>query len=283
MCLGAPIWITQGSTSSPRLGCRKFPVEETAWPSSGLRRVSVNSFGFGGSNSHVVLDDALHYLQERGLRGNHSTVADPGTFSADRGTQACTPNGAAVPKLPKLLVWSAADEGALKRTTQAYELYYEHKIAGDPLQLDRLAFTLAARRSRMLWRAFSIVADGAETRRLPRAKPTRSSAEVALAFVFTGQGAQYANMGSDLRQYPVFDETLRRVDSIYRGLGAEWSLFGKINGAVQCFVGQSDRHRRCWLTSASRCQTNCGVPRTSTSPNTASHLPRRCRWHLSSY
>lgn len=41
----------------------KIPTELTPWPGHGLRRASVNSFGYGGSNGHVILDDALHYLQ----------------------------------------------------------------------------------------------------------------------------------------------------------------------------------------------------------------------------
>ncbi|KAL2017341.1 hypothetical protein VTK56DRAFT_2264 [Thermocarpiscus australiensis] len=200
-------------------------MRDTVWPSSGLRRVSVNSFGFGGSNSHVVLDDALHFMQERGLHGHHCTVSDPLASTAD--AQASTLNGETTGLL-KLLVWSAADEGALKRMIQAYESYYESSVAGNLIQLDRLAFTLAARRSRMLWRAFSIVNDGAETKSLPRSsKPTRSSAEAGLALVFTGQGAQYVNMGYDLCRYSVFRQTLERIDGIYRSLGAEWSLFGK--------------------------------------------------------
>ncbi|KAK4033181.1 polyketide synthase [Parachaetomium inaequale] len=210
-----------------------FPVKDTVWPTPGLRRVSVNSFGFGGSNSHIILDDALHFMEERGLGGNHCTVFDPRASLAD--TKASTLNAADVPSSqpgrPKLLVWSAADEGALKRTTQAYESYYRDRVAGNRIQLDRLAFTLAARRSRMLWRAFSVITDGAGTRDLPRTKPTRSSAEVGLAFVFTGQGAQYANMAWGLRQYPVFDETLRHVDSTYRSLGAKWSLFDELRSS----------------------------------------------------
>ncbi|GAB1319645.1 hypothetical protein MFIFM68171_09855 [Madurella fahalii] len=211
-----------------------FPTKDTVWPSAGLRRVSVNSFGFGGSNSHVILDDALHFLRERGLRGNHCTVSDPRAPLADG--QASTVNGAVMPsseppRLPKLLVWSAADEGALKRTIQAYESYYKDRVAGNSTQLDRLAFTLAARRSRMLWRAFAVITEGAEIKSLPSTKPTRSSAEVNLAFVFTGQGAQYAKMGWDLGKYSVFDETLRQVDNIYRSLGAEWSLFDELQSS----------------------------------------------------
>lgn len=36
----------------------------------------MNSFGFGGSNGHIVIDDAFHTLMARGLRGKHNTEAD---------------------------------------------------------------------------------------------------------------------------------------------------------------------------------------------------------------
>ncbi|KAL9059556.1 MAG: hypothetical protein Q9206_001431, partial [Seirophora lacunosa] len=51
----------------------KFPTTKTPWPTTGLRRASVASFGFGGSNSHAILDDAYHYLRSRNLRGRHCT------------------------------------------------------------------------------------------------------------------------------------------------------------------------------------------------------------------
>ncbi|CAG8300192.1 unnamed protein product [Penicillium olsonii] len=51
-----------------------FPTESIPWPSSGLRRVSVNSFGIGGTNSHCIVDDAYNYLNERRLPGRHCTV-----------------------------------------------------------------------------------------------------------------------------------------------------------------------------------------------------------------
>ncbi|CAG8974309.1 hypothetical protein HYALB_00011979 [Hymenoscyphus albidus] len=56
----------------------KFPMEITPWPAKGLRRVSVNSFGFGGTNAHIILDDAYHYLQEHGLKGLHNTTFNEG-------------------------------------------------------------------------------------------------------------------------------------------------------------------------------------------------------------
>jgi acyl transferase domain-containing protein len=41
-----------------------LPTELVTWPNSGLRRASVNSFGYGGANAHVVIDDAYHFLQQ---------------------------------------------------------------------------------------------------------------------------------------------------------------------------------------------------------------------------
>ena len=92
-----------------------------------------------------------------------------------------------------------------------------------------LAYTLAARRTLMAWRSFSVV-DGQEvpeTLDLPAAKCERAARETGVAFIFTGQGAQYANMGMELLRYPIFQATLSEAHGIFQELGAEWSLFGK--------------------------------------------------------
>ncbi|OQE42415.1 hypothetical protein PENCOP_c004G00771 [Penicillium coprophilum] len=52
-----------------------FPTEAVPWPSAGLRRVSVNSFGIGGTNAHCILDDAYHYLNDRRITGAHRTTS----------------------------------------------------------------------------------------------------------------------------------------------------------------------------------------------------------------
>lgn len=44
------------------------------WPPCNVRRASISSFGYGGSNAHVVLDDAFNYLRIRGLVGHHQSV-----------------------------------------------------------------------------------------------------------------------------------------------------------------------------------------------------------------
>lgn len=55
----------------------RFPTTATLWPNQGLRRASINAFGYGGSNAHVIMEDALSYLSMNKLSGKHRTVQHP--------------------------------------------------------------------------------------------------------------------------------------------------------------------------------------------------------------
>ncbi|KAI5460920.1 hypothetical protein BGZ63DRAFT_445899 [Mariannaea sp. PMI_226] len=63
----------------------KLPLEPIAWPSTGTRQISVNSFGFSGTNGHVVLQDAYHYLQKHKIAGVHATKVELGVNGITNG------------------------------------------------------------------------------------------------------------------------------------------------------------------------------------------------------
>jgi acyl transferase domain-containing protein len=209
-----------------------------SWPTTGPRRISVNSFGFGGTNAHIILDDAHHYLQAHHIQGNHCTfpyplpVSEGHSIKSDKsGNRALTldvDREAASSECAQLLVWSAADKKALNRTIKHYTPYYREQILGDQTMLEKLAFTLSARRSNLLWRSFSVVDPTQENEKmadLPVSQPYKSS-RTGLCYVFTGQGADYAKMGMELLKYPVFREMIQRMHNVFAQLGCPWSLLG---------------------------------------------------------
>lgn len=217
-----------------------FPVQNTAWPTTGLRRASVNSFGFGGSNAHAVLDDAYHYLQARGLKGRHVTQRKSSvrpTVDADQLATSAQANGvkhelSQKPKsayLPKLLVWSASDENGLQRLASVYEAHLSKSTTFHEGYLDDLAYTLSEKRSRLTWRSYAI-ASSLEQLKLSLKQglpgPSRSLKQPRLCFIFTGQGAQWFGMGRELLKYPVFQKSLENAENYFQTLGCAWSLMG---------------------------------------------------------
>lgn len=172
-------------------------------------------------------EEALHSLEIDTVPRGTSEVAYS-TGDASQGTHpAETPHNRGY---TKLLVLSAYDERSLKRTIENYTPFYHRCLSENVEKLDRLAFTLAERRSHMQWRTFAIVNTelARNTFGLVTAKSIRALVEPRLAFVFTGQGAQYVKMGFDLVRYPIFKQTLQRIDENFTHLGCQWSIFGKI-------------------------------------------------------
>lgn len=50
-----------------------FPTNCIPWPNHGVRRSSISAYGISGTNAHCILDDAYHYLNQRGISGPHRT------------------------------------------------------------------------------------------------------------------------------------------------------------------------------------------------------------------
>ena len=203
----------------------RFPSQCVAWPDGEVRRASVNSFGYGGTNAHVILDDAHSYLHLNNLVGNHRTnsfhkMAIPVTE--------LTKN---VPELrPRLLLFSASDRDGISRQARAHaEVLSRASYANDEAFLDAYAYTLAIRRTSHTWKAFCVLDAPSQTKDLEStlSLPTRSlAAGSKLGFVFTGQGAQWHGMGKELLRVPVFEESLLSSQTYLHRLGWTQSILG---------------------------------------------------------
>jgi acyl transferase domain-containing protein/phosphopantetheinyl transferase len=236
---------------NPKLGLEDSPfylnTEARPWIHGGTepRRAGVNAFGFGGINAHAVLEEYV------------GPAAAPATSQREWDTEVC--------------LLSADSREAL--ATEADALRAALVNAGDAALKD-VVFTINTTRplrpSRLAVVAASVeqlrekLERAAAKLRDPRVRRIREiegiyyfsrplAAEGKLAFVFPGEGSQYANMLADLcMQFPevrgAFDVMDRAFSDHPRGYlpsdvmfprasgGAEQRLFGMDAGAEAVFT-----------------------------------------------
>ncbi|HSF40167.1 MAG TPA: amino acid adenylation domain-containing protein [Thermoanaerobaculia bacterium] len=183
------------SEPNPRIRFPETPFRVNAeladWPAGPVpRRAGVSSFGVGGTNAHVVLEEA-------------------------------PPRAASGPGRPwQLLPLSAATGAALERVSG---LLAGHLDARPNLELADVAYTLSVGRRALPSRRF-VVADSPESARRSLAlrdddaPPLPPAGErVPVAFLFPGQGAQQAGMGAELyRSEPAFREEVDRCADLLK-------------------------------------------------------------------
>lgn len=205
----------------------------------GLRRASVNSFGFGGSNTHIVIDDAYNYLRLRSLPGRHCTAPCPPTLASLQepdGFERDMVESRNREVIPRLMVWSAADKPGLDRIIQAYRDWIDHQnhdtlAATNPEAfMARLSLTLDSHRNQLPWRSFAILRSPAELAELHThiSAPLRASSRIPrLGFVFSGQGGQWFAMGRELLWYPSYRKEILAAGDYLQSLGCPWSAIGE--------------------------------------------------------
>ncbi|KAI1387727.1 KR domain-containing protein [Hypoxylon trugodes] len=197
----------------------KVVTEPTPFPAHlPVRRVSVNSFGYGGTNAHMIVESAESLLkteQTYKYIDNHDVDSQPRRV----------PRRAAHRKRPFLLPFSAHDKPTLLKNIAAHG-----KVASKYDLLD-LSYTLANRRSVLSSKGFAVVSystlddifsNAAANFTIAEKKKTRR-----LGFVFTGQGAQWSRMGSELMQNSHrFLRSIRHLDHVLGKLrdGPAWSI-----------------------------------------------------------
>ncbi|RYP67536.1 hypothetical protein DL771_007186 [Monosporascus sp. 5C6A] len=206
------------------------------WPTKGLRRTSVQSFGFGGSNSHVIPDDAYGLLHAHGLVGAHNTVPSLGLTNVI-GTQNGSITKVSEPKSAKLLVWSSEDELGIYRVKEAWKQYFGSlNDSWQPTDqsgryLADLAYTLASRRTHLDWRSFAVATNLNALADLTDkvTAPVRATLKAKIAFIFTGQGSQWFAMGRELiDRYEVFKNSLVDAGVYFQTLGCTWDIVDEL-------------------------------------------------------
>ncbi|KAJ8129093.1 hypothetical protein O1611_g4539 [Lasiodiplodia mahajangana] len=224
----ANAWFENRNSKIPDEWHFKFPTTALPWPQtkSGLRRVSINSFGVSGTNAHVVMDDAYHFLKEHGYDAPHRSVDVP-QLSGTASIPKALPTSSDTSASPQLIVLSSHDQDGISRLANSYK---QHPI-NNPFY--DLAFTLAAKRTHFNWRA-AFVASSIESMQNAleeKLEVKRAAADPGLGLVFTGQGAQWARMGMELVHYPVFHESLQLADAYLKELGSSWSAIDELSKA----------------------------------------------------
>ncbi|KAG6003604.1 putative Hybrid PKS-NRPS biosynthetic cluster [Claviceps maximensis] len=206
-----------------------IPKELMPWPdlpAGSRRRASVNSFGFGGTNAHVILES--FESSELTASKNYSTR----TYQQ--------------PVIP--FVFSAQSKPSLLASLDAYAAFLnEHP----EVSLSDLAWSLQKRRSRFQLRLFfssssreDLIAQlrGAKDNLLQIASPigrSGNSRKSRILGIFTGQGGQWARMGAELiENCPLASDILTDLDNFLKKLPESdrptWTLRQEILAHESC-------------------------------------------------
>lgn len=191
------------------------PTSLVEWkvPEGVARRASINSFGYGGTNAHIILEEFAQTTPQ-------VKIVEP------------IANG--VHSRPYLVPLTSHSTKAGELAEKTLATYIED---GNGSNIEDLAYSLSTRRTMHSQRSFVVAEDSAalvEQLSTPRPAapwtPTQKSTP-RLGFIFTGQGAQWHAMGRQLlEQCPHFRQSIQRCDSVLKALpdAPEWSILAEL-------------------------------------------------------
>jgi acyl transferase domain-containing protein/acyl-CoA synthetase (AMP-forming)/AMP-acid ligase II/acyl carrier protein len=175
----------------------QIPASLQRWPGDGQRIAGVSSFGFGGTNTHIILEEAeprpaINAVIDRPLH---------------------------------LLSISARTDAALRQLAQSFAGY----LQGASCPISDVAFTSGAGRSHFAHRLAVVASSsdsalhsiesflaGGSDRKVLHGE-TKTQDNPVTAFLFTGQGSQYTGMARELFDtQPTFRRSLELCDELLR-------------------------------------------------------------------
>ncbi|KAM3514990.1 hypothetical protein MY11210_001349 [Beauveria gryllotalpidicola] len=228
----------------PYYGNLQITTKAVPWPSpsGGVRRASVNSFGFGGANSHVILESYSPNNQDETqcdiLQSSSASASSITSLASSTSSIPSTSSMASTSPNVLPLLLSASSEKTLRKLVQQYMVHIRQY---PDIDLANLAWTLFKSKSALNIRlavpapspeALTATLEGILSQQSGDAKSPIArvtSQHKPLVAVFTGQGAQWATMGRQLiRSSKQVEATVDRLDSVLAALPEpyrpKWSL-----------------------------------------------------------
>lgn len=228
---------------NPKFNWKDSPIyintETTDWDvdDTTLRRAGVSAFGFGGTNFHIVMEE--FDPRKPGSRTQTQSIVEPAKIGSDAKMDAQSRQDYVTRNADLQAETYAFSAPSKKDLTQAVNSFaerlsqksiFEDPTGTHPTSMARsVSFDMNAKHRIAIaakdyeaflsqWSLLNSVLDSPEklTALWPRGV---FSSEVTpsgkTAFVFSGQGSQYANMLSDMRaKFSIIDETFREADEI---------------------------------------------------------------------
>ncbi|AFZ30320.1 6-deoxyerythronolide-B synthase [Gloeocapsa sp. PCC 7428] len=178
----------------------------TQWNATSTpRRAGVSSLGIGGTNAHVILEEAPSLREQESRRAGEPVRC--------KASLRCS-NWREQERNYQLLVLSAKTDSALETATKNLA---QHLTQHPELKLADVAYTLQVGRGVFNYRRAVICQNTQEAiKALETIDPQQvlthfeESTQRSITFMFPGQGAQYVNMGRELYQIPTFREQVER-------------------------------------------------------------------------
>ena len=189
------------------------------WPKTEVRRASVNSFGYGGSNAHVVLEEPKIWVGNAKPTFVSSISPDNDDFFGEEEPQSTR---------PFTLVFSANDENSLQAYCRKIRQYLMNPSV--KVSLPDLAYTLAERRTHHYNRGY-VVTKGTALNEAAFVYQKKTTEPLRVGFVFTGQGAQWSQMGKSLvENFPTASLLLKHFDDVLQSTPnpPAWSLLKEL-------------------------------------------------------
>jgi amino acid adenylation domain-containing protein len=196
-----------------------IPTEGREWNAGAEKRFAgVSSFGFGGTNAHVVLEEAPEIRRS-------------------------SPSDASVPEValsqPHLLAISARSPKSLQTLVGSYRKLFDEQDSPGACISD-ICYSASVRRTHHNYRFAAAASSSQQFREqldsfLQGKARGHSSGHLPEdlrcepVFVFSGQGPQWYGMGRELlREEPVFRDMIHRCDDRLRQY-ADWSLLKELS------------------------------------------------------